>query len=178
VDAFDASGNHSDQSNALSVTTPNVSPVTLSFTAVADTYVDASNPGANFGLSTQLRTDASPDVLSYLRFNLSGLGPNVVRARLRVYANSGNAIGYDVRGVSDNLWSETTTTYDSKPAVGGVVGSSGPVTGGTWTEVDVTPLVTGNGLVSLAMTSGSSTATGYASHEAGANAPVLLVDTF
>jgi hypothetical protein len=176
VEALDAAGNRSGESNALSVTTPAV--VTASFTAAADTYVDASNPTATFGVATVLKTDASPVVESYVRFNLAGLGANVVRAKLRLYANSGNAIGYDVHGVSDNLWGETTTSYDSRPAEGAVVGSSGPAAVGTWTEVDVTSLVTGDGPLSLAITSTSATNATYASRESGANAAQLLVETY
>ncbi len=152
-------------------------PATGTFTPVADTYVKATSPSSNYGSATTLRTDASPDLHSYLRFNVQGLGTPLVRATLRVYASSGNSIGYGVYSVSDNSWGETTLTYNNAPPVGLVAGSSGRITAATWTEVDVTPLVSGNGLLSLAMISTSSTATTFASRESGATAPQLIVTT-
>ncbi|GEM_PF-899435 len=149
-------------------------PTTLTFTPTADTYVAADQPGSNFGIKASLRTDASPDIVSYLRFDLSNLGSPVVGAKLRVFANSASSIGYDVRGVSDNAWGETSVVYGNRPATGAVVGSSGRVTAGTWTEVDVTSLITGNGLRSLALTSASTTATSLASRES-TNRPQLVV---
>ena len=53
-------------------------------------YVAATNPGTTYN-STTLRTDASPDVRSFLRFTVRGLPGPVTRATLRVYANSNNS---------------------------------------------------------------------------------------
>ena len=99
------------------------------------------------------------------------------QARLRLFANSSHSQGYDVREVADNSWGEDTITYDNAPAVGSVVASSGSFSAGTWTEVDVTALVSGNGTVSLAFTSGSSTGMNLASRETGATAPQLILET-
>ena len=84
--------------------------------------------------------------------------------------------GYEVRGVSDNTWSENTITYNNAPAVGGVTGMKGEFITGMWTEVTVTPLVTGNGLVSFAVTTASSTAMQFTSRNTtGTNAPQLII---
>jgi parallel beta-helix repeat protein len=176
VEAFDAAGNRSERSAPASVTTPSGGGGTVTLTAQADAYVKSDTPNSTYGTTSALRTDASPETRSYLRFDLSGLG-SATRAVLRVYANSSNAIGYDVRGVADTSWSESGLNFTNAPPVGAIAGSSGPVAGGSWTEVDVTSLVAGNGLLSLAMTSTSSTATGFASREAGGNAPQLVVTT-
>jgi hypothetical protein len=79
--------------------------------------------------------------------------------------------------VSDNTWSETGLTYNNQPAFAATAsGTSGPVAATTWTSVDVTSLVKGNGLVSFAMTSPSTTATSFASRESGAStAPQLVI---
>ncbi len=177
VDAIDAAGNNSALSAPASVTTPAPAPTptTLTFAPTADSTVEAPTPGTNFGLSAKLRTDGSPDVRSYLRFNLSGLGPSVSNARLRIYANTANSLGYAVRGVTDSLWGETTINYNNAPAVGPIVRSSGTVPAGAWTELDITSLVTKNGLLNLALTSSSATATSYGSRESGATAPRLIV---
>ena len=96
---------------------------------------------------------------------------------LRVFANSSQSVGYEVHGVTDTSWSETAITFANAPPFAISTGSSGPVSTGTWTTVDVTPLVTGNGLVSLALMTSSTTALSLASRESGANAPQLLVTT-
>jgi len=103
-------------------------PVMCTLTAVADSYVSAAEAARNFGTRSTLRTDASPDIRSYLRFNLTGLGGEVLSATLRVFAVSGNALGVDARSVGDNAWGETLLTYGNQPGMGAVVGSSGRIT--------------------------------------------------
>ena len=143
------------------------------FTPVADSYVESAAPTKNNGTNIKLRTDASPTIASYIRFDVQGVEPGS-SARLRIYATSGNTIGFQFRPVSDNSWSETGINFNNAPAPGPVIGSSGKVGANTWYELDVSPYVTGNGPVSFAITSTSSTATAYSSRE-GANPPELLV---
>jgi beta-glucanase (GH16 family) len=147
------------------------------FTPVADAYVNQLHPGSSYGSSTKLYTDGSPLVRGYLRFNVSGLdGYRVTSAILRVYLQNSGASGQvlDVHGVSDSSWGETKITYSNAPAFGATIGSSGSLSGGSWASIDVTPLVNGNGLVSLAVTTASGTNVRYSSRE-GANAPQLAV---
>jgi chitodextrinase len=176
VEAFDAAGNGSGPSASLPVTIPAV-PSTFTFVPVADSYVNESSPTMNYGLSSTLRTDGSPLVRSYLRFNVQGLVGTVTKATLRVYAASSSTVGYDIRGVSDNSWGEATLNYTNAPAFGPVLASSGPFTASVWTEVDVTPLINGDGTYSLALTTPHTTAISFASREAGANAPQLVITT-
>ncbi len=149
------------------------SPAT--FTPTADAYVDSSKQTKNFGTLTTLRTDGSPVVNSYVIFNVQGISGTVSNATLRVFANSGSSTGYSVQSVSDTSWGETTITFANAPAMGGSAGSSGSFNSNLWTSVNVTSLVSGNGLVSFALTSSNSTAVSYASLESGANAPQLVV---
>jgi parallel beta-helix repeat protein len=142
------------------------------FTPVADSYVDSSNPTGNYGARTSLRTDASPTVTSYVRFDVQGVPPGA-SAKLRVHANSANTVGFQLRSVSSNSWSETGINHNNAPALGPVIRASGKVTANTWYEFDVSPQVTGNGPVSFALTSTSATATSYSSRE-GANPPQLI----
>jgi parallel beta-helix repeat protein len=142
------------------------------FIPVADTYVDAEVPTAVYGTRTALKTDASPTKNAYLRFNVQGVGPTP-SARLRLFATSTNKNGFRIHSVSSNAWSESGTSFGNAPAFGPVVASSGPVTAGNWYSVDVSSLVAGDGLVSFAVTSTSSTGTSYSSRE-GANPPQLL----
>lgn len=150
---------------------------TFTFTSVADSYVESSNPSINYGSATQIRVDGSPDVRSYLRFNVQGLSGAVTSATLRVYANSSASAGYDAHSVSDNTWTESAITYNNAPPVGNVLGSSGSVNSNTWTSVNITSYITGNGTYNLALTTSGSTAISLASRESGANAPQLVIQT-
>ena len=144
------------------------------FTAVADTFARSTEPDRNFGTQSAVRTDASPYVGSFLRFDPNGLGSSISRAILRVYANSSNSGRIDVRGVTSNSWGESTLTYRNMPAVLSVVGSVARISEGTWVQWDVTSLVRGNGTLSFGLTSTSITATSLASRESS-NRPQLVV---
>jgi hypothetical protein len=149
----------------------------LMFSSTADAYVHANNPTKNFGSATTLRADSSPDVHSYLRFEVQGLNGPVSRATLRVFANTASSVGYEIHAVSDNLWNEKTINYNSAPAVGDLIGSSGPISAGAWTTVDVTPYITDNGVFNFGLTTTTKTAFTLGSRETGANAPQLIVET-
>jgi hypothetical protein len=101
----------------------------------------------------------------------------VTSATLRVYANSAATAGYDAHNVSDTTWSESAITYNNAPPVGGVIGSFGSITANTWTSINVTSYITGNGTYNLALTTTGSTAISFASRESGANAPQLVIQT-
>ena len=178
VVAFDAAGNVSSPSSALPVSTAACGGgTTVTFTPVADSYVDGSVPSTNFGSTVKLRVDTSPDVRSYLRFNVTGLTGTVQQVTLRIFATSPLTAGYDARGVADTTWGESTITYANAPPTSGTVtGSSGAVATSTWTTIDVTPLVTGNGVISIALTGRSTTALALASKES-TTPPQLVVTT-
>jgi hypothetical protein len=150
---------------------------TFTFTPTADAYVYSINPTTNFGGLTVLRADASPDMRSYLRFNLQGLTGTVKRATLRVFANSASTSGITIYGVSDNTWTESTITYNNAPPIGSPIGSFRPVSAGSWVSIDLTAYLTGAGIYNLALTTPGSTAISLASRQAGANAPQLIVET-
>lgn len=172
VDAVDAAGN-STQSNIVELMTPPPPPgVTLN--PEADSYVNASNPGSNYGNSTQLRTDASPEIRSYLRFDAPLQGP-VTSATLRVHASSNLSAGFEVRAVSDNGWGEDTITFANAPQTGSLIAASGPVSAGSYVDVDVTGYVTGSGLYSFALTPLSNTNLRLDSRE-NATPPELVVE--
>ena len=175
VDAFDGTGNHSPPSGPVSVTTPSGTTHTLTLTPVADSYVDSSNPTATHGTSTQVRVDGSPLVYGYLRFDLSSVPGTITGLSLRVFATSSSSAGYAVRSVADNTWSESALDWANAPPIGATnVGTSGAFASNTATTVDVSPLINGNGLLSMAMIGINSTAIAFSSRE-GANPPQLVV---
>ena len=178
VDAFDQAGNHSPQSAPAPVTTGGGQPPTsLTFTPVADTYVNAGSVTTNYGSLTTLRADASPDVHSYLRFNVQGLaGSSVASARLRIFANSSSSQGISALAVADNTWVEGTVNYNNAPALGSSLASSAAVATATWVELTVTPYITADGTYNFAITTPGATAISLAARKSGANAPQLIVD--
>lgn len=153
--------------------TPNAS--TSTFTPSADEYVDSATPTINFGALTMLRVDSSPVMHSYARFSVSGLSGAVSQATLRLYANSTSTSGIGVYSEADNSWSETSMNYNNAPLLGSLLGTTSPVTGGTWMEMDVTSQVKGNGLVSFALDTPGVTTISLGSRESGADAPQLVV---
>ena len=153
-----------------------VTPGTFQFSPQADTYVNASNPGSNYGSSTTLRADASPDLHSYLRFSVQGLAGQIVSAKLWIYASSSSSIGYSLRQVSNNSWDEYQTNYNTAPPAGSFIGSSGSFAANSWTIVDITSFVTGSGEINLLLDTPSSASISFSSRE-GTNPPRLVIDT-
>jgi hypothetical protein len=150
---------------------------TLTFRPAADVFVDSAKANTNNGQSTILRTLARPEQRSYLRFNVNGVnGQPVTRALLRVFANGSSTVGFQVQRVSNNIWDENSVTYNNKPALDGVVANSGAHGHSQWVTVDITSLITGDGIFSLAMTTTSTKAVSYPSDEANSNRPQLIVE--
>ncbi len=140
--------------------------------------MDSNFPDRNNGTALTLRVDSSAPVQrSYLRFNVQGVVGTVTKATLRVYATNSSTVGYEVRSISGS-WLETTVTYNTAPIIGATVVGTSPAFGaGTWTNVDVTSLVGGNGTIDLAMTPLGPTGVPFSSREAtiSSNAPQLVV---
>jgi len=161
---------------ALALLGPAATADAATFSPSADAGARSDRPTENFGASA-LRVDAAPVQRAFLRFDVSGLEGPVSGATLRVFAGSGTPDGYSVRSVASATgWTESGLTWNDQPGLGATLGSSGAVTAGTWTSVDVTPSVTGDGTVELALTSDSTTSLRLLSRES-LFAPQLVVDT-
>ena len=172
VSAFDAAGNFSNQSTPAPVTTPAATPIP----PVADTYVKASSPTSRYGTATLLRVDADPVTNAYLKFTVAGPTGTVLRARLKIWVAAGSSSGFVVRPVADSTWSETLTSWNNAPPIGSTsIAATGRTTSGTWITLDITPLVVGNGTLTVGLTSDGASSSSYGSRESG-TAPLLLVD--
>lgn len=168
----------SPTSTPLFTSTPTSTPSTgVTFTPIADAYINGSTPTTNYGFQTTLRADASPDIRSYLRFNVQGLSGPVTSAILRIHANSASTAGYQIRSVSDNTWTEGAINYNNAPAMGGLLGAASNFAASAWTTVDLTPYITGNGSYNFALATNSNTAINFGSREESANAPQLVIQT-
>jgi Calcineurin-like phosphoesterase len=168
---------HTPTATPTNTFTPTVTPITsgtLTLTAVADSYVNDASPASNYGNSTAFRTDASPIQRSYLRFEVPTLSGSIASATLRVYANLSSSVGYTVHGTAGG-WGETTINFNNAPAFGSSVGASGSFAANSWTEVNVTALVSAAGQHNFVMATVSTAATTFSSRT-GAFAPQLVIN--
>ena len=162
----------------LMITTASASPTTLS--AVADATAKSASPDANFGtaysLAAKSPSDTDPStVISYVKFQVSGLPSTPTKVVLRINTYSANP-GLQV-WQTDNSWTETGLTYADAPVMSTLIGAMPDVSNNAWTELDVTSVVTGNGTYTFGFTSTRTTAKTFASRETGGTGPQLSVDT-
>jgi chitodextrinase len=179
VVAFDPTGNTSGSSNIVTITTP-PPPTNLTFTPTGDTYVQSDVPTTNFGSAVQIVADNSPVRHVLLKFVVSGVGTRqLASAKLRLYCEDPSGVGGAFYKLADNSWNEGTVTWNNAPAADpGSFAALGAVAAGNWYEVDVSPLVTGDGTFSLKMVSTSGDGAYYASKEGTAGfAPQLVLIT-
>ena len=137
---------------------------TTVFTPIADAAIRSDRPAMNLGAADRLMADTSPKMKSFLRFEVAGLASAATGARLRLWVTNKSSNGPEVRPVLAG-WDEGTLTYNTRPAVGSKVDDVGSVAAGRWLEYDVGALVTGNGVVDLALVGDSSDGTDFASRE-------------
>jgi hypothetical protein len=176
VSARDAAGNTSAWSVPVSVTTP-ATAGNLTFAPVADAYIEQDLATSNFGTGTSDQVDGSPVKRSLLRFMVAGVGTNgVASAKLRLYCVDPSSFGGEIRSVT-GTWSETGVTWNTSPTFGAsTISSVGSVVVGQWYEFNVSPLVTGNGDVTIGMLSTNTNGADYTSREGvAAQRPQLVV---
>lgn len=163
--------------NTPTPTTPAGGGSTFTFNPVADAPVLSNRATTNYGLLQTLIADSSPEINSYLRFDIQGLDGSPITATLRLYALDTSSIGIDVLSVADNTWQETSITFSNAPSLGSTINSSGSVTTDSWIDIDVSSYISGEGLVSLAFTTTDpNIRISFGSREA-TNAPELIVGT-
>jgi hypothetical protein len=169
--------------DVIVVVTPAVPVPTgaLVFEAVADTYVDADAPRDALGAEDILRIDDSPRREAYLRFAVAGIRPfavdqAILRLTVGTESTHGSSSGGSVRALLDSGWSEATTTYSNRPAVGGpALATAGSVEPGAVLDLDVRPALRADGTYDFALTTTSGDAAGYVSREAGVGGPRLIL---
>lgn len=150
------------------------------FNPTDDTYVEQDTPTSNYGTSTEITTDTSPVKDILIKFNVQVTG-QITSATLRLYQIDASDKGGNFHTVPGS-WTESNATWNNAPSADpATFYSLGPVTTNTWYNVSMTSLVTGNGIVSLRVTSSSPTGDGshFASKEnsGGAFAPQLIILT-
>jgi len=134
---------------------------TLTFAPTDDATIDAGLPNANFGADPRVTVDSDPQRDFLLKFVVAGTGSGtgcatVTGAKLRLTvgstANDNADKGGEFRGAVSSNWSESSVTWNTAPAAaaGTPVATIGTTTSlNTTYTVDVSPLVTGNGTITI-----------------------------
>lgn len=147
------------------------------FPAVADAYVKSSSPTRNYGAEPELRVRAGDVVYrSYVKFSVTGLpAAPLVSARLRLHVTDGSDVGGALH-VVPTTWTEGALTYANAPTPAGTpVATLGAVSASTTVELDVLPVLAGNGTYAFALQSTSTNSALFASRESGL-APELVLE--
>ncbi|MEM6391549.1 MAG: DNRLRE domain-containing protein [Planctomycetota bacterium] len=130
----------------LAYTTTGGGSLTGPRAAIADAWIDQQNQSANNGTGStlELYNAHQNDHRAYLKFDLTGItsGQSVV---LRLHASVSGGSGSDainVRGVTDNNWTQTGINWNNQPGGGSTLGTIAVTSSTkTWVELDVTAFV-------------------------------------
>jgi fibronectin type 3 domain-containing protein len=174
VSAFDAAGNESAKSAAVTGTTGAGGGTTSTVLAKDDATISklAANTGTNYGSATTLTVDGDGNVNDFLlNFAIpAACTPTAASLTLTVGGGSTNSSthGGDFYA-APGTWSEGTVTATSAPTTTGTAVSLGTVAVNTAYSVDVTSLLGAgvtNGVLSIRATTTSNDAAAYVSKNA------------
>lgn len=134
----------------LPTNTPTPTPPTQTYTLnpIADSYVNASATGTNYGTTTIMNVDSSPVNIGYLKFDLTPLaGKTIVSATFRIRTGTDNSTNQQrIKPVSNTSWTETGIKYNNRPSLGsttlGTINSNGATN--AWQQVNLTSTVASN----------------------------------
>jgi PKD repeat protein len=169
-----SNGTLTSTAQAVIVVTPPSTGITA--TIVADSYIKANCSSCNFGATTTVRgLLGSTEERPYITFSVHGLSGPPSSAKLRLFVTDASPSAGTWYPVDPN-WSETVITWNNAPPIdpNTAFATPGTATKGTWVEIDVTSLITGDGIYSVAMKTLSSDSVQFSSRE-GSNPPQLLV---
>jgi parallel beta-helix repeat protein len=146
----------------------------------ADAFVrSGSSASINYGARANLKADlddAGRQTYSYLRFAVPSF-TTLTKATLRLYVSDGATSAPDLLTVANTTWSESTITWNNKPALGTLVRALGSVPTGSWLEIDVTSIVRSGQTLSLALRPVSTDSFIVNSKEAASERPQLVIST-
>jgi VCBS repeat-containing protein len=152
----------------------------LIFAPSDDATVKQAFPTSVFNDASLIVRKGSNSVHTYLKFTVTGLAGAASAAKLRLFVtdpspNAGPIFTASNTTPSGTAWSESTLTWNTKPAIGAsALSSLAAVSTGSWVEFDLKNSIAGNGTYSFALTGGSSDHAWFSSAE-GANPPELVV---
>ncbi len=157
---------------------------TLIFKPIDDAYVRSTRPHSNYGSRPNLRVRLGRRAFrSYLKFEVEGLSGHLVeQALLRLYVVVGSSTGGSIYQVANEYgdgeggWKEDSLTWQNAPAIEGEhLATLAEVKPGSWVEVDVTPVIQGDGRISFGIMSEAANSAWYSAGE-GEHEPELIVN--
>jgi hypothetical protein len=152
-------------------------------TVEADAHVVSSDPARNFGTQPILQVDANTAREAFFRIRVTGIGTHsVLSAKLRLQTGSASTApspsGGRIHQISNCTWDERTVTWNTRPTIDGpVLVTVGAVTANQFVDLDLTSVITGDGVYCFGMDSLSSDGVDYRSREATSGRPVVLLTT-
>jgi hypothetical protein len=161
------------------VTTTRTSTVTVA--AEADTYVSSARPSYRFGSDASLiaGTNNGDRLQSYVRFTVGALpaGTIVTKAEVRLTRESRAwPSTVALKRVTDDLWSESSISWNSAPALGADLSTVQPEPTAPIITLDVTSLIREAGVYSVAITSpATNDIARIRSSDTGADGPKLVL---
>ncbi|MHC4618340.1 MAG: CBM96 family carbohydrate-binding protein [Planctomycetota bacterium] len=177
--------------------TTNGTGATVQSNPTDDSFVNQSNPTANFGSANYLKVRSgatgyarwpflnfgSANYLKvrsgatgyarwpFLKFTVTGVSGTVTSAKLKIYSTD-VTMSVDAKA-SNTDWTEGAITWNNKPTVGSTLDTKSP-SASSWVEFDVASHVTGNGTYSFCLQGDTNSGQDFHSSE-GTNKPVLIV---
>ncbi len=162
-----------------------VSSGAITLTPVADTYAAYDTPTVNYGSSTNLIVDGSPQERSFLKFDLTAYAGKIIssatlRIRTTTDVNSGSNDTQNIKLVNDTLWSERYMTWNNTVAVSSnILGAISATATNSSNDATLSPSLIQNNvgkLLSIAIESSGADGAIFASKESGM--PAQLIITF
>ncbi|MEA2002999.1 MAG: PQQ-dependent sugar dehydrogenase [Actinomycetota bacterium] len=164
---------------ALAATFEFALPSTLVFNPTDDATIREDRPDRLHGSDPVVEGDASPVKDGLFRFDVTGTGgQEIASATLRLFVMNSSSSSGSFSLVSDSAWDEDTVTWANAPvADGGILDTLGDTDVGLWVDVDVTAGVTGDGPLSVRLSSTATNGVDYASKEdLDGNQPELVIE--
>ena len=162
--------------STLTATSP-VGSASLTFVVEADARVKQASPNTNYGPLAYLSVDGAPDPIeeSYLRFTVNTVNGPIQSAKLRVYVTTDGTNNGPAAYLANNTWTESALTWNTKPAlISAATDNKGSLPTNTWAEYNVTPLISGNGTVTLALIADSTDGAQFSSREGAFPAQLIV----
>ena len=153
-------------------------PGQVTIPAIEDTFTDALEPDEINGLSPVLEIEDDPPEIktALVRFDVTGIPEGETIREVILQFSTVSAGSQVAVHLVDGDWNEAETNATNAPLLGDRVGIILPQgEQGTLAELDVTGVVTGPGPIDFYLTTLGDDTTEYASRDAGAGAPVLIV---
>jgi uncharacterized protein YmfQ (DUF2313 family) len=160
------------------VTTTKSSTVTVP--AEDDAYVSSARPTYRFGGNESLIAgDNNGDRMhSYVRFTVDALPTDATVTKVEVRLTRETRqwpSSVTVQRVDDNLWSESSVSWNSAPALGAELATVRPDPSAATISLDVSALVGEAGVYTVAVTSAATDIARFKSGDSGADGPQLLL---